>query len=265
MWEVIVINIANQDPRRLEASEPKTLSFRQYQTFAQSLGAYKRQIQAMSAATEVFVRALQDLADCVPQANIQDPLLISDLDFLIDSSQLMSNAHQNWASLLEQEAEEPLLSSIAQIPIEAKQIQESNKLKIQERIKLLHQEEDFSYKMKKQKHRNLDRIQSSLNNRMKLAEEIKRLSFQNDHIQDIKSQEKVPFILNTITRVVEANLEAFETIQEGFQKIGTSMDEAALESSHSDSFNSKAKPELLPPKNYSKEGGKDFVIQEIDH
>jgi hypothetical protein len=200
------------------------LTLRQYQTFAQSLGAYKRQIQAISAATEVFVRALQDLADCVPQANIQDPLLITDLDFLIDSSQLMSNAHQNWASMLEREVEEPLLTSISQIPKESKLLQESNKLKIQDLIQKLHQEEDYSYKIKKQK-RNLELLQNSLNHRMELAEEIKKLSFQNDHIHDIKSQERVAFILNTVSRAVEAKLEAFETIQEGFGKIGAVMDE----------------------------------------
>jgi hypothetical protein len=108
------------DPRKLQPKGPKTLSFMQYQTFVQALSAYKRQIQAMSAATETFVRALQEFSDCVPQANIHDPLLVADLDFFIDSSQLLSNAHQTWAGMLEKEVEEPLIASINEIPAMAK-------------------------------------------------------------------------------------------------------------------------------------------------
>jgi hypothetical protein len=108
-----------QDPRHFQPKGPKTLSYMQYQTFVQALSAYKRQIQAMSAATETFVRALQEFSDCVPQANIHDPLSVADLDFLIDSSQLLSNAHQTWAGMLEKDVEEPLVASIMDIPMMA--------------------------------------------------------------------------------------------------------------------------------------------------
>lgn len=38
----------------------------QIQALAQSIGAFRRQIQAMSAATETIVRCLEDLNEVVP-------------------------------------------------------------------------------------------------------------------------------------------------------------------------------------------------------
>jgi hypothetical protein len=59
------------DPRRYENGEPKRLSIHQYQNLVHSLGAYRRQLQAMSSATEVLVRSLQEFADCVPEGKFQ--------------------------------------------------------------------------------------------------------------------------------------------------------------------------------------------------
>jgi hypothetical protein len=57
------------DPRH---SMPKdqTLTLRQYQSFIQATSVYRRQIQAMAGATETFVRALQELSDCVPNCTL---------------------------------------------------------------------------------------------------------------------------------------------------------------------------------------------------
>ena len=46
--------------------------------------------------------------------------LVTDLDFLIDSSQLMVNAHQNWAQMIEKDVEEPLVNLMNVIPLKAK-------------------------------------------------------------------------------------------------------------------------------------------------
>jgi hypothetical protein len=234
------------DPRINQPKQQKTLSFMQYQTFVQSLSAYKRQIQAMAAATETFVRQLQDFSDCVPQAKIQDSLLVADLDFLIDSSQLLSNAHITWANMLEREVEEPLIASLHEIPIMAKQKQEQNKLKIQKCIQQLHSEEDSSYKLKKKKTRDLQVLQQSLNVRMALADEIKRLSMENDSILNNLSQEHVIFILSLLQKTVESKLECYETIQEGFNKIGTVMDSKQTGYRNRNSFFSCPSTELIP-------------------
>ncbi|KAJ3321049.1 hypothetical protein HDV06_004607 [Boothiomyces sp. JEL0866] len=212
------------DPRNNESKEPKTMTYMQYQTFVHAIGAYKRQIQAMAAATETFVRALQEVADCVPAAQVNDVNVVSDLDFLIDSSQLIVNAHQTWANNIEKEVEEPLTACLNEIPQLAKTKQEANKQQIQKLIQQLHSEEDSSYKMKKKKTRDLAELQKSLNLRMALADEIKRLSLYNECIPDKLSQENVPFILQLLTKTVEAELETYETISEGFHKIGSVMD-----------------------------------------
>jgi hypothetical protein len=54
---------------------------------------------------------------------------------------------------------------------------------------------------------------------MALADEIKRLSLQNEHLPDQLSQEHVPFILSLLQKAVESKLECYETIQEGFNKV----------------------------------------------
>jgi hypothetical protein len=54
---------------------------------------------------------------------------------------------------------------------------------------------------------------------MQLAEEIKRLSIENRTIPDYLSQKHVPFILKMLSKGVEAKLQCFETIQEGFNKV----------------------------------------------
>lgn len=58
-----------KDPRNA-IKEPKSMNLMQYQTFVQAVCSYKRQIQAMSAATETFVRQLQELAECAPPSII---------------------------------------------------------------------------------------------------------------------------------------------------------------------------------------------------
>jgi hypothetical protein len=73
--------------------------------------------------------------------------------------------------------------------------------------------------MKKKKTRDLAILQKSLNIRMGLADEIKKLSLQNDNLPDQLSQEHVPFILSVLQKAVESKLECYETIQEGFNKV----------------------------------------------
>lgn len=59
------------DPRVSQSNSQslKTLSLRQFQSFLQAACVYRRQIQAMAASTDAFVRALQELSDTVPNGN----------------------------------------------------------------------------------------------------------------------------------------------------------------------------------------------------
>ncbi|KAH9273473.1 hypothetical protein BASA83_004139 [Batrachochytrium salamandrivorans] len=219
------------DPRRLRLSDaPPTLNLRQYQSFAQAASAYRRQIQAMAAATDTFVRALEELSDCVPAAQLVNASVVADLDFFIDSTQLLVNTHQIWASTIEKEIEEPLFSNIETITAKVKNQQVNNKSRIQGLINDLHLEEDKSYKMKKKKQRDLSMLQESLNVRVSLADEIKRLSIENETLYDTLSHQDMECILNLISRGVVAELETYDTIMEGFHKIGSAAGSRAADS-----------------------------------
>jgi len=253
------------DPRLIE-KPAKRMTMMQYQTFVHATAAYKRQIEAMARATEMFVRQLQEVADCVPQAHVQDPMLVADLDFLIDSSQLLVNAHQTWAMNLEKEVEEPLMAGLNEIPKMAKAKQDQNKQQMDLYIKQLHQEEETSYKMKKKKTRDLSELQQSLEVRMALAEEIKRLSVENDVITDVLAQEHVPFVLQVLSKAVEAKLESFETIQEGFHKIGTQIDVKQENYRNRNPFFKAPNTEILPGNgNGDKQMNMDFLKRALEN
>jgi hypothetical protein len=203
-----------QDPRTYEPNVLKTLSYRQFQTFVQALCSYKKQIQTLAMVTETLVQQLQEMADCVPQANIKEPYLIADLDFMIDSSQLMANAYLTWAINLEKDVEESLLNTLESLPAKAVVTKEENKQKIKHLIHSLHLEEEKSLKVKE-----LNKVQTSLNKRMQMADEIKRLNNENEQVLNELSQGNIPLLLKNVSKLVEVKLEAFETIQEGFHKV----------------------------------------------
>ncbi|KAJ3302465.1 hypothetical protein HDV03_004953 [Kappamyces sp. JEL0829] len=211
------------DPRRLEDNSPKELSLEQYQSFAEAVRAYRMQIEKMATATETFVRHLQELADCVPQAPIRDPKLVADLDFMIDSSQLLGNTHQNWSLLLEREIEAPIFADLRQLPKIAKAKQDANLLKVKALEHQLQAEEDFAYRMKKKRIHDVSIQQRSLANRISLKEEINRLHRQNESVVDALAHDRVPHLLQLVSRAVAAQLDTVETITEGVQKMGRSV------------------------------------------
>ncbi|KAJ3098708.1 hypothetical protein HDU96_010977 [Phlyctochytrium bullatum] len=215
------------DPRILrQQMEPQKLTMRGYQTFVQALGSYRRQIQAMAAASEAFVRALEDLSDYVPGAEIRKPHIIGDLDFLIDSTHLVANAHQIWADTLEKEFEEPLMRHMNELLIKTKNVQRENKQKVDELVERLHKEEESSYRMGKKKQRDLVTLQNSLNVRVSLAEEIKRLTLESQNIQDTLAAGSVESILTNCAAGVRAELETYDRIMEGLKKLGAFANEA---------------------------------------
>ncbi|KAJ3047846.1 hypothetical protein HK097_011127, partial [Rhizophlyctis rosea] len=213
------------DPRLLRAKmDPQKLTMRQYQSFLQALAVYRRQVMALAAASETFVRALEELSDCVPAARITKPHVVGDLDFMIDSTHLIANAHQTWADNLERDFELPLAQNITNIMNTVKVRQQENKQKIDGLVSQLHREEDVSYKMGKKKQRDLASLQSSgyqsLNQRMAIADEIKRLTVENQTLHDTLSHQNVEYVLENCASGVRAELETYETIMEGLKKLG---------------------------------------------
>jgi hypothetical protein len=201
------------------ANNLTTLTMHKYQNFCQAVSVYRRQIQGLATAAEVFVRALEDFSDCVPAANIQDKRLVSELDFLVDSSQLLTNAHQNWAATVLREVEEPLTRSISVMQNEAEAIKRKNQASIEELIKSLHVEEERSYALKKKKQRDLTTLTESLNIQVQLADTINQLTKENEVIHDKLCQDRVEKILETLSNCVACEIETFENVNEGFAKV----------------------------------------------
>lgn len=55
------------DPRvQRQHLPPPKMTMRQLQGLVQAVGSYRRQIQALSAASEMFVRSLEDVLDVLP-------------------------------------------------------------------------------------------------------------------------------------------------------------------------------------------------------
>ncbi|KAI9101227.1 hypothetical protein DFS34DRAFT_676751 [Phlyctochytrium arcticum] len=220
------------DPKLLKAQlPPPRLTMRQYQSFVQALAVYRRQVQALAAASETFVRELEDIAEFVPAATIKRPHVIGDLDFLIDSTHLIANAHQTWGETLEREFEAPLSRDLQEIAARASSKQADNKKHIAQLVQRLNIEEDKAHKLGKKKPRDVKALQSfslpidpcviqSLNVRMSLADEVKRLTIESQSMHDIMSHQHMEYILEHCASGVRAELENYETVYEGLKKLG---------------------------------------------
>ncbi|KAJ3194895.1 hypothetical protein HDU82_002290, partial [Entophlyctis luteolus] len=77
------------------------------------------------------------------------------------------------------DAEQPLVKHLMDIQGTVKTRNDQNNARINDLARLMHEEEEESYKLGKKKQRDLGELQESLNLRMNFADEIKRLSHQN--------------------------------------------------------------------------------------
>jgi hypothetical protein len=140
-------------------NQAKRLSSRHLQSYVQAVAAFRRQVQAMGAASEMFARACEALKETVPASSSTDAYM-TDLDLLIDSTHLISNSHQIWAEGLGVEVEDPLVGHLGAISTQAKRIEAANVGKIEALTAQLHKEEDASYKLGKKKTRDLNVLQN---------------------------------------------------------------------------------------------------------
>jgi hypothetical protein len=188
----------------------------------QATQVYRKQTTALAAATETFVQALQEFSDCVPEGfkkltteNITNRKLVKDLDFLIDSSQILANCHQRYANDLQNYVEEPFTNSIPIITQKSVERRKSNTIQINDLQAQLHIEES---KVKKTK-RNSRIIGHSLKTRLGLAEKIKKLAVDNENTIDSLTHEHGPVLLGYLSNALEAEIDTYETVLEGFRKI----------------------------------------------
>ena len=145
--------------------------------------------------------------------------MIKSLDFFIDSSTLLANAHGNWADVLERDVKIPMINGFTAIPLMAKEIQSKNQLKIDHMIKTLKEEELACYKLKKKFFKDKEAIKKSEHIQSRLSQEIQRAKAMNDAVPNNLAHDQVPNILNLLAKAVNAQLETAETISEGFQKV----------------------------------------------
>lgn len=149
-FDVSVSEIGGPNDRRQSKIEAKKeMTMLQIQNFKAAITTYRKQILLMSNASNAMVKVLQDLADCVPQARIRDVKMVGKLDFFIDSSQLMSNAHQTWGDTLRCEVEHPINLLLDEISSLSNGQRLANRQKIDFLMHKLHSEEVQSLKMKR--------------------------------------------------------------------------------------------------------------------
>ncbi|RKP02588.1 hypothetical protein CXG81DRAFT_17728 [Caulochytrium protostelioides] len=283
------------DPRiQAAASGQFNFTMRQYQAFVQAVGAYKRQIQQMSLATESFVAALEGLNEMARNAHanagaghsaggsavgadgsggprgyldgtdgplpgtpasqtgstVTPPPFLShtarDLELLIDTTHLVSNAHSILAEQFERDFEVPLTKQVMKTLTDVKLRQRENKLVINELATQLQREEEAAHKRAKKKIRDPAALQNSLNVRMSLAADIKHLTLESEHLQDQLAAKSLQFVIASCGGGARALLDMYDRINEGLKKLGAY--EAALnDGGSSSSSTGPANPRPIEP------------------
>lgn len=227
-----------------EAVDEPAMTMQQYQDFLQAITAFRKSIQALAMTAEKFVRALEDVTGYAEKTTITRPHILADLDFLIDSTQLYSNANLIWAEALEREFEGPIATDIKAHQARGKLTQHTNQKKINELIASFHKEEHESYKKGKKQQRDLGMLTDSLNSRVSCVSEIKRLLIENSSIYDRLASESVEYILEHCAIGIRRELETFETIVEGLKKLGA-FQSAQDEESYIDDPNNTKESDLI--------------------
>lgn len=196
---------------------PASLTLRQYSALIQGFVSFKRQILALSSASQSLVRELQEVIDVTVPG-------MPELNFLTDSIQLLSNTFTDWGTSLEREVEIPLLQDFKELTDCGKSTQDNNQKKLSALMGMLQKEEDISYQLGKKKQRDFETLQSSLNRRVVISNEISRLQKLNQTLMDDLTVERVDKILSIACNGIRPEMEAFAMIHEGLTKLSSSID-----------------------------------------
>ncbi|KAJ3124517.1 hypothetical protein HK100_011204 [Physocladia obscura] len=215
-------SLMGDDPRSIRSNSVLNnandihVPFKAYSAYVYALAAYRAQVNALSNAAGVFVRACEDLESHLQE---DDQFDLRNLDSLIDMTHLISNAHQIWAESLSQDVEAPLFKNINDIQTTVKNRQDKNSQRINDLARRLHEEEEESYKSGKKKTRDLVSLQESLALRVSYAEEIKRLTNENARLADKLTFNSIDVILNSCSVAVGIQMEQYDVIIDGLKKI----------------------------------------------
>jgi hypothetical protein len=196
---------------------PASLTLRQYSALIQGLVSFKRQILALSSAAQSLVRELQEVVD----VTVPD---MAELNFLTDSIQLLCNTFTNWGPGVEREVEIPILQDFKELTSSGKSIQDNNSKKLSALMGMLQKEEDVSYQLGKKKQRDFETLQSSLNRRVVISNEISRLQKENENLMDDLTAERANKVLSIVINGIRPELEAFAMIHEGLTKLSIELD-----------------------------------------
>ncbi|KAJ3231747.1 hypothetical protein HDU78_007503 [Chytriomyces hyalinus] len=219
-------SISNTNPSTIgrmkagsQSGASNTLAFKAYVAYVNALGVYRNQISSMSAASDAFVKACEDLEVAMQSTPGIDQVKLKDLSALIDSTHVIANSHQIWAEDLGQDVVDPLKRHLGDIMLTVKARQDKNKARIDDLVGKLHKEEEQSYKLSKKKQRDLVMLQDSLGLRVTLADEIKRLTVESASIGDVLASNSMDLLLNSCSATVFTQLETYESLMEGLKKL----------------------------------------------
>ena len=90
--------LGDVNENQLNITTQNKLSYNQFQELVESVESYRTQIQALSIASEIFVKNLQGFQD-ITKTSIKTNESV-DLEYLINTTQLIGNVHQQWVFLL---------------------------------------------------------------------------------------------------------------------------------------------------------------------
>jgi hypothetical protein len=136
----------------------------------------------------------------------------------------LSNTFTGWGNALEREVETPFISDFKDLTNSGKSIQDNNHKKLDALMGMLQKEEDISYQLGRKKQRNFETLQSSLNRRVAISNEISRLQKENETLMDDLTAERTDKILAITINGVRPQLETFAMIHEGLIKLSSSLD-----------------------------------------
>jgi hypothetical protein len=129
----------------------------------------------------------------------------------------LANCHQRYANDIQNYVEEPFTNSIPVITQKSAERRKSNTIQINVLQAQLHIEESLLIKTK----RSSRIIVDSLKNRLGLAEKIKELAVDNENAIDSLTHEHVPVLLGYLSNALVAEIDTYETVLEGFQKLSS--------------------------------------------
>ena len=210
-------SVTSEQRAHLKSMQQK-MTVHQFQSLIQGFQSFKRQLIAFASASQALVRELEQAQSCLPESKLKKGIT-EDLNLVIDSASLIANTHLSWAESLQNQVESPLLDMNKELVTRGETTQKYNQKKIETLAEMLQKEEEISYRMGKRNKRDLQTLQSSLSRRLKISEEITKLTCENRTLLDEIMQDNLEPILSISSRATRPLLNNYDRIIEGLDKV----------------------------------------------